>query len=140
MAPKIRTNRAPIFTPTPQKDPCPRPYKSKPALLPLLNYRNTSTGDLKIDRVDEVIVRKNNNNKEMSGGKMSAATLSLALVGLLLLGHLTAPAAAKKDGHVMSVDGPSGGDEGRVVYADMKLSSSDAPVPAPAPGPSASDE
>ena len=78
----------------------------------------------------------------MSGGKLRPATLSLALVGLLLLGLLTAPASAKADAHVMSVDGdaPSGGDEGRVVYADMKLSSSDAPVPAPAPGPSASDE
>lgn len=77
----------------------------------------------------------------MSGNKTRAATLSLALVGLLLLGHLTAPASAKNDAHVMSVDGPAGGgDEGRVVYADMKLSSSDAPVPAPAPGPSASDE
>ncbi|OEL14397.1 hypothetical protein BAE44_0024582 [Dichanthelium oligosanthes] len=86
----------------------------------------------------------------MSGDRMRAAMLSLALVGLLLLGHLTAAASAKNNVHVLSVGetasgGGSDSDEGRLVYADMKMAktrsgSTDAPVPAPAPGPSASDE
>ncbi|CAL4895274.1 unnamed protein product [Urochloa decumbens] len=83
----------------------------------------------------------------MSGNKMRVAMLSLALVGLLLLGHLAAPASAKNNIHVLGdVDGSGGSDDGRVVYADMKLAKtrssgpSDAPVPAPAPAPGPSSD
>ncbi|WVZ99847.1 hypothetical protein U9M48_045088 [Paspalum notatum var. saurae] len=69
--------------------------------------------------------------------------LSLGLMGLLLLGHLTAGTDASADHiHLNSVDrsgdAPTTEAEGRVVYADMMTvkTKSGGSSEAPAPGPS----
>ncbi|KAL5202686.1 hypothetical protein ABZP36_013638 [Zizania latifolia] len=71
-------------------------------------------------------------NKKM----MHIEMVSLALVGLLLVNHLATTVSAihlRKEG--------DSEDEGRVVYADMKMASTDSASdgPASAPSPSSSD-
>jgi hypothetical protein len=69
---------------------------------------------------------------------MKKCSVSLALVGLLLFATIV---SAKNNVHVNSIDmNSSEPDEGRVVYADMKMTTSDASSePTPAPSTSSSD-
>ncbi|KAG8069027.1 hypothetical protein GUJ93_ZPchr0005g14807 [Zizania palustris] len=70
-------------------------------------------------------------NKKM----MCKEMVSLALVGLLLFSHLATTVSAA---HLIK-EGESE-EEGRVVYADMKMASTDSTSDGPAPAPSPSSK
>uniref|UniRef100_A0A0D9WKN3 Uncharacterized protein n=1 Tax=Leersia perrieri TaxID=77586 RepID=A0A0D9WKN3_9ORYZ len=74
--------------------------------------------------------------------KMRMAMVSLAIVGFLV-GQLASTANAKNNVHVNNFKTSGTEDEGRVVYADMKMavtSASASEGPAPAPSPSSTDD